>query len=291
MIQTRVVSYGSLNVDLSIRVPHLPAPDETLAATAMEEFLGGKGANQATAAARLGAQAAMIGCVGTDGRGDAILAGLVRNGVDHTHVTRVDQPTGTAVPLVTPEDVAIVIVRGANDVTGVEHADAAAELIAAADVLLVQGELRPEGARRAAEIARDAGTAVICNPAPPAIDVAEAVFPLASVVVVNRHEASVLPMPDPGTADVVVTLGAGGAEVAGEHIPAVPADVVDPTGAGDAFCGALAVALGEGHDLGAATRFASAAGALAVGVAGAEPSFPTRGAIDALLSSAGPPPA
>ncbi len=277
----RVAVFGSLNYDITLWVPHFPQPDETLVVDRLEEFCGGKGANQATAAARLGATVDMIGCVGRDAHGDSLVAALERNGIAHDHVTRVDAPTGAAFPLVTPDNVSILIAEGANAVTGPEHADAARDAVAAADVLLLQGEVGAAGAGRAAELAVATSTLVVFNPAPVADDVVAAVLPRASVVVMNEQEQAAVDVP----ADLatVVTLGSRGALVGDEHVPAFDVPVVDPTGAGDAFCGALAVALAEGRELIDATRFASAAGAVAVGVAGAEPSMPTRDQVEALL--------
>ncbi len=281
----KVVSFGSLNYDLSIWLDRLPGPDETLRAQRMEAFSGGKGANQATAAARLGAETHMVGCVGDDDRGRWLLDVLNESGVDTGFVRVVEEPTGTALPLISPVDVSIVIVAGANSSTGVADADAAAELIAAADVLLLQGEVGAAGARRAAQAARSGGTAVVFNPAPVDPFLVEAVVPLTDVLLVNRAEQTQIDAigPETGHCDTVVTLGGRGAQVDDVVIPSYPAKVVDPTGAGDAFCGALGVALAEGRPLIEAARFANAAGALAVATPGAQPSMPTRAAVNALL--------
>ena len=282
----KVVSFGSLNYDLSIWLDRLPGPDETLRAQRMEAFSGGKGANQATAAARLGADAHMVGCVGDDDRGRWLLEVLNGNGVDTGLVRIVEEPTGTAVPLITPVDVSIVIVAGANASTGVADAVAAAEVIAAADVLLLQGEVGAAGARRAAQAARSGRTTVVFNPAPVDPFLVEAVIPLTDVLVVNRAEQSQIDAigPETGHCDTVVTLGGRGAQVDDVVVPSYPAEVVDPTGAGDAFCGAMGVALAEGRPLIEAVRFANAAGSLAVATPGAQPSMPTRASVDALLA-------
>jgi ribokinase len=274
---------GSLNHDLTIWVPHLPAPDETLLAHRLAEFRGGKGANQATAAARAGGRTAMVGAVGADARGEGLVAGLAADGVDVRHVRRLaGVPTGVAVPVVADTgDVTVTVVAGANAALTPAHVEAAADVLAGADVLLLQGEVPAAAAARAAELARAGGVLVLLNPAP-VNEVAAAVLPLADVVVVNRDEAVRIGAVPPSAA-VVTTLGAGGVQVGDAHVPAFPATVVDPTGAGDAFCGALAVALAEGRDLVAAARFGAAAGACAVAVAGAEPSMPTRAAIEAVL--------
>lgn len=281
----KVVSFGSLNYDLAIWLDRLPGPDETLRAQRFEAFSGGKGANQATAAARLGAEAHMVGCVGDDDRGRWLLSVLKSSGVDTSLVRVSEEPTGTAVPLITPADVSIVIVAGANASTGAADADAAAEVIAAADVLLLQGEVGAAGARRAAQAARSGGTAVVFNPAPVDPFLVEAVVPLTDVLVMNRAEQVQIDAigPETGQCDTVITLGSRGAQVGEVVVPPYPADVVDPTGAGDAFCGALGIALAEERPLIEAVRFANAAGALAVQTPGAQPSMPTRAAVNALL--------
>ena len=279
------MSFGSLNYDLSIWLDRLPGPDETLRAQRMEAFSGGKGANQAVAAARLGATAHLVGCVGDDDRGRWLLDELNASGVDTGHVRIVEEPTGTAVPLISPADVSIVIVAGANASTGVADADAAAEVIAAADVLLLQGEVGAAGARRAAQAARSGETAVVFNPAPVDPFLVEAVVPLADVLVMNRAEQAQVGAigADAGQCETVLTLGSRGAQVGDVLVPPYPAEMVDPTGAGDAFCGALGVSLAEGRPLIEAVRFANAAGALAVGTPGAQPSMPNRAAVEALL--------
>ena len=279
------MSFGSLNYDLSIWLDRLPGPDETLRAQRMEAFSGGKGANQAVAAARLGATAHLVGCVGEDDRGRWLLDRLNASGVDTGHVRTVEEPTGTAVPLISPADVSIVIVAGANASTGVADADAAAQVIAAADVLLLQGEVGAAGARRAAQAARSGETAVVFNPAPVDPFLVEAVVPLADVLVMNRAEQAQVGAigADTGQCETVLTLGSRGAQVGEVMVPPYPAEVVDPTGAGDAFCGALGVSLAEGQPLIEAVRFANAAGALAVGTPGAQPSMPNRAAVEALL--------
>jgi len=277
----RISVFGSLNYDITLWIARLPAPDETLPVDRLQEFCGGKGANQATAAARLGAEVAMIGCVGRDAHGDTLVRALERNGVDHRHVARVDEPTGTAFPLVAPDNVSILIARGANGVTGADHADAARAAISASDVLLIQGEVGGEGAGRAAQLAAAGDTAVVFNPAPVDDDVIRHVMPHVSIVVMNEQEQATVTVPE--GIETVVTLGSRGAMVGDVHVAAFDVAVIDPTGAGDAFCAALAVAVAEGADVVNATRFASAAGACAVQVAGAEPSMPTRTQVEALL--------
>jgi ribokinase len=281
----RVVSFGSLNLDLTLPVPRLPGVDETLAARGLQRFRGGKGHNQATAAARLaaaGTAVAMVGAVGTDEAGDQLVEGLAADGVDVRFVGRHEGPTGTAVCLVGDDGTgAIVIVAGANGALGPDAAERADEVLATADLLLLQGEVPVAASLRAAALTRAGGGRVVVNPAPVPAG-ADRLVGAADLVVVNTVESRALGLA-PG-AGVVVTLGGEGVRVAGEHIAAYPATPVDATGAGDAFVGALAVALAEGADLVEAARFGAAAGACAVEVVGAEPSFPRRAAVEARLA-------
>lgn len=277
-----IVSFGSLNQDLAVRLAHLPAPDETILATGDASYRGGKGHNQALAAARLGAPVAMVGRVGDDDAGRWLQGGLASGGVDVSQLLAIpDIRTGTALCLLDDAgQVAIVVVPGANATVDVATAEAAIELLADARVLLLQGEVAVAASVRAAALVRAAGGAVIANPAPVPDD-AEALLAAADIVVVNRVEATALGLA--ASERVVVTLGADGVAVAGEQIAAYPAEPVDPTGAGDTFVAALATALSEGAALVEAARFAAAAGACAVEVAGAEPSLPTRAMVEARM--------
>jgi len=276
----RIVCVGSLNYDITVWVPRRPGPDETLHGTRVAEFRGGKGANQIVAAARLGADATMIGCVGDDPRGEFLIEGLDLDGIDRSHVGTVDEPTGVAIITIDPEDVAIIVVAGANGALSPEAVESGASSIIAADVLLLQGEVPVGAAVRAAEIARASDTTVVFNPAP-YNDVAPAVAPLADVIIVNRQEAAELGQTD--VAVLVTTLGPDGCEVqsAGirEHVASFPAKLVDPTGAGDCFAAAFALGLAESMSPVEAARFANAAGSLAVQVSGAQPAMPSRSAV------------
>jgi ribokinase len=225
----------------------------------------------------------MIGCVGRDNRGDYLLAQLDAAGVDRTQVSRSDTATGTAVITIDPDDVSIIVISGANAELDAKQVERAAEEIAAADVLLLQGEVGVEAARAAAVLAAASNTKIVFNPAP-FNDVAAAVLPLADVVIVNRQEAK--EMEDFSPPVLVTTLGAGGCEVrVGQEITKVAAptvEVVDPTGAGDAFVGAFSVAFVETDDPVAAALIAVRAGAAAVGTVGAQPSMPRWAEIDNL---------
>lgn len=279
-----VAVVGSLNHDITVWIPHRPGPDETLHGSRVEEFRGGKGANQAVAAARLGAEVMMVGSVGRDGRAAFLLQGLDDEGVDRRQVQQVDLPTGLALITVDPADVSIVVVAGANEATDAALVGRAREVIEGADVLLLQGEVGADAAVAAARTARESGTLVVLNPAP-FNDVAGAVIPLADLVVVNRHEAERLGSERPPM--VVTTLGAEGCEVVVEgagivRVPAPAVEVVDPTGAGDAFVAAFAVRWVETADPIEAARFAVRAGAWAVCHAGAQTGLPRRADVEAL---------
>lgn len=277
----RVVVVGSLNYDITTWIPRRPELDETIHGSRVEEYAGGKGANQAVAAARLKADVTMVGCVGRDGRGNFLLAELDAAGINRAHVSKVNTSTGLALITVDPEDVSIVVVAGANGELDRARVEAAATEIASADVLLLQGEVAAEAARTAAVLAAASSTLVVFNPAP-FNEVASQVLPLADVVVVNRYEAKQLG--DSRAPILVTTLGADGCEVrVNQEITRVDApevEVIDPTGAGDAFVGAFAVAFVETSDPIAAAAIAVRAGAAAVSSAGAQPGMPTWQDID-----------
>jgi ribokinase len=267
----RVVVLGSLNVDLVAMVDRHPRPGETvLASSGIRRLAGGKGANQAVAAAAAGADVVLVGAVGDDDAGHAYLARLARRGVDVSRVRVVaGQATGQA--WITVEDGSsenmIVVVPGAN-----EHLGELDLPLGPGDVLLMQLEVPMGAVSQAAERAAARGARVVVNAAPYAAlppDVAM----VADPAVVNEHEALLLADSDAVPRSVLVTFGAAGCSWDGERFEAVPVpadEVRDTTGAGDAFCGALAAALAEGADRGAAVRRASEAGAAAVRRAGAQ---------------------
>ncbi len=264
-------------------VPRRPQGDETLHGSRCEENAGGKGANQAVAAARLEAEVTMVGCVGPDSRGDYLIAELEAARVGRDHVCRGSTTTGTALITIDPEDVSIVVIAGANAELDARRVERAATEISEADVLLLQGEVSVEAARTAALLAAASSTKVVFNPAP-FNEVAAGVLPLADVVIVNRREAEELG--DVSLPVLVTTLGAEGCEVrVGSDITRVQApdvEVVDPTGAGDAFVGAFSVAFIDTGDPVAAALIAVRAGAAAVRSVGAQPSMPTWNDIDSV---------
>jgi ribokinase len=290
---------GSINVDLVVAADRLPVPGETVLGGRFSVHDGGKGANQAVAAARAGARVAMIGAVGTDAYGDRALAALEAEGVDVSGVRRLeDQPTGVAIIAVGPRgENQIVVAPGANG--AVELGDDDRRRIAEANAVLTNHEV-PQGAvLEAVRTARQAGITAILNPAPARALSAE-MLRLGPILTPNEHELVVaIGNEVTGSAldelaarhagPIVVTQGPAGALLAEgdrrERFPgfAAPA-VVDTTGAGDAFNGVLAAWMAEGASLDDAIRAANAAGALSVAAAGARGGLPMREAIEELLA-------
>jgi ribokinase len=291
--KARVHVVGSANEDLTLRVAHLPRPGETVLARSSTVTAGGKGANQAVAAARAGADVAVVARVGDDGSGTRLRTALRLAGVD-VRCTDTDpvQPTGRATVTVSDDgENAIVVDPGANAALTPAAVSAALAGLVGGDVVVTQAEIPAETVVTAAGCAARAGALLVVNLAPYR-SLPSSTVPADGIVVVNVAEAAALaadlgrPSASPGElADrlgcrVVVTRGAGGAELAvpGDPVLAVPAldagAVVDTTGAGDAFVGVLAAGLAEGRTLPAAARRACAAAGLSVGAPGAQVSFP-----------------
>lgn len=292
---------GSINADLVVRVPALPRPGETVLGGSFSSEKGGKGANQAVAAARAGAATAFVARVGDDALGRAARDSLAGEGIDVTHVSvSAEHPTGVALILVDGRgENAIAVAPGANDTVSPDDIDRARGLIEAADVLLLQLEIPIASVTRAVAIARAAGRTVILNPAPARLLPAD-LLAAVDVLTPNETEAEILaggPADDDealcrrllaaGCRSVVLTRGASGALVAANgtvtSVPAFPVRAVDTVAAGDVFSGALGVALTEGADLPTAARFAAAAAAISVTHHGAQSSAPTREEIERLL--------
>jgi ribokinase len=303
----RVTVVGSLNMDLVACAPRIPKPGETIIGGGFHTVPGGKGANQAVAVARLGAEVSMIGRVGRDAFANPLLENLAAAGVDHTFVTR-DSEAVTGVALIVVDDAgqnSIVVVSGANRRLSPADVDAAEVTIAAADALLLQLESPLETVTRAAEVARIHGVTVILNPAP-ARPLPGALLSLVDVLVPNESETALLTglpvgnraeaesaaeaLRDIGVGTVILTLGDRGALLAQERgaelFPAFDVTPMDTTAAGDAFVGGFAVALAEDKSLAEAVRWGNAGGALATTKLGAQPSLPTRQAVEALVAEA-----
>ncbi|WP_210508951.1 PfkB family carbohydrate kinase [Naasia sp. SYSU D00057] len=268
----RVVVVGSLNVDSVVTVERHPRPGETVLGGDLRTLFGGKGANQAVAAARAGAPVAMIGRVGSDSSGAGYLERLADLGIDASGVTR-DPERGTghaAIAVAADGENTIIVSPGANAGVGVDDL-APLSALAPGDVLLVQLELQLDVVAEAVRRAASAGARVVLNAAPYA-DLPADVLALADPVVVNEHEGELLAAAGLDASSLLTTLGGEGARWGDLSVPAARVErVVDTTGAGDAFCGALAAALAGGASREGALRAAAAAGAEAVGWPGAQP--------------------
>jgi ribokinase len=294
---------GSINQDFVLSVERRPAPGETVTDARLATHYGGKGANQAAAAALLGASVAFLGRVGDDGFGGPLVRALSDKGVDTSLVRGVPgSSTGAAFITVTPDgENAITVAPGANRRLTAKDVDDASESIEAAQVLVAQMEIPTEVVLRAVEVAAGSGTRALVNLAPP-FEVPRALLEKLDPLVINEHEAAFLlgervegvdgaldaapRLLSLGPASVVVTLGEDGAIFSGseaaKHLPAPRVEVVDTTGAGDAFVGALAARLAEDAPLEDAVAYAVRAGAAAVTEAGAQGALPTPETVDAL---------
>lgn len=297
-----IVVFGSINVDLVCRTAHFPAPGETVAGSDYELIPGGKGANQALAARRAGAEVQMIGAVGEDDMAGIALRELAEGGVHLDAIQTIGRTTGVAIITVDQRaENTIVLSPGANGRLQASALEAIS--IGSRDTLLLQMEVPVAESLAAARRARAAGARIVLSIAPFAPLDSE-VFDLVDIILVNETEARDLArhlgLESTGDAEeivailagalnriVVATLGAHGAiAVSGAEtyqVPSLKITPVDTTGAGDTFCGVLATLLDEGQDLGTALSYASVAGSLTCLKLGAQPSFPTRSAIEAAL--------
>lgn len=294
-----IVVVGSLNVDLLVQVQRHPRPGETLHGTGGQMLPGGKGANQAVAAARLGARVAMVGAVGTDAQAEVALSALREAGVDLSGVTGVEGPTGLAIVTVAADgENSIVVVAGANAAMDAGRVRAARDAVASARVVVCQGEIPREGIEALPSLVTGR---FLHNPAP-VMELDPEVLRASDPLVVNQHEAALVlvqlapdaeapedpeamvgALREAGIDAVVLTLGADGSLVADadgtRRIPPAPVRAVDTTGSGDAFIGALALGLARGDDLQAAARLASRVGAFAATGEGAQPSYPRASSV------------
>lgn len=307
MIQKpKVTVVGSFNTDLLVRTRRMPVKGETILGGPYLTGPGGKGANQAVAAARLGAEVAMVVQLGKDDFGDRAEENLRREGIQADYVLRTER-THTGVAFIIVDDAGdnmIVVASGANEFLSPTDVDAAREAIAKADILLLDLEVPMETVERAATLAHDLGVRVVLNPAPGQPLSAE-LLRRVDVLTPNETEAHLitgLPMSNleeaktagnhlltQGVGAVAITLGALGALIitdeGTQHIPGWQVQVVDTTGAGDAFNGALAVALAEAQPLPQAVAFANAAAALQVTRIGTAPAMPLRAEVEAFMQA------
>lgn len=301
-----VVVLGGINMDLVTMTPRFPLPGETVVGTRFLTYPGGKGANQAVAAARMGAETLMVGRVGDDVFGGQLIEALSASGVN-TWGVEVSPDTTSGLAIIAIDDTAqnqIVQVLGANDTCGDAEAERCIQALVNADCALLQLEVSLEASLRVAREAFAQGKMVILDPGP-VRQFPDEFYGCCSVITPNETEAQALvgfPVTDVsaavratetllsrGVGAAIIKLGAQGAYYATDrdsgHVPPFAVDAVDSVAAGDAFNGALAVALSEGRGFPEAVRIACAAGALAVTTSGAQDSMPLRADVDALVRS------
>ena len=292
---------GSLNADLVVRTPRFPQPGETISGEDLHVIPGGKGANQAVAAARHGTQVSMLGRVGRDDFGDFLLENLKSNSVDSRYVRRDDASTGTAIIIVDSSGQnSIVISPGANG--QVTEQDMENASFPDFKLLLLQLEIPIPAVLAAARRARENGLGVILNPAP-ARDLPEELIALTDFLIPNETELGLLSgmevddiasaelaaksLLERGVGTIIVTLGSKGALIVTAnqvtHVETFKVDVVDTTAAGDSFIGGFAYKLLESGDLQEAVRYGCACGALATTKFGAQPSLPTREEVERFI--------
>jgi ribokinase len=297
-----VLVIGSLNADLVVRAPRFPQPGETISGDDLHTIPGGKGANQAVAAARQGASVAMLGSVGKDNFGDFLLENLKQNQVDVSNIQRDHASTGTAIIVVDANGQnSIVLSAGANGHVSFADVDRGSDLNPS--LILLQLEIPTPTVLHAAQFAKANGARVILNPAP-AQTLPDDLIRLADFIIPNETELSLLTgleVKDTASAEaaakallkrgadnVIVTLGSKGALLVSStqviHVDTYKIDVVDTTAAGDAFIGGFAASLLRGLELKDAVRHANACGALAATKFGAQPSLPTKDEVETFMS-------
>ncbi|MDT8906134.1 ribokinase [Pseudomonas fluorescens] len=301
----KVVVIGSLNMDLVTRAPRLPRGGETLIGESFSTIAGGKGANQAVAAARLGAQVAMVGCVGSDAYGQQLRGALVNEGIDCQAVSVVEGSSGVALIVVDGNSQnAIVIVAGANGALTPAVLDGFDEVLQSADVIVCQLEVPDATVAHALKRGRELGKIVILNPAPASHALPADWYACVDYLIPNESEAAMLSglavdsletaeaaaaqLIGAGAGKVIVTLGGQGLMFANgssfEHFPAPRVKAVDTTAAGDTFVGGFAAALANGKSEVEAIRLGQVAAALSVTRIGAQPSIPTLQEVQAFES-------
>lgn len=300
-----IVVVGSLNMDLVVRIPQIPRPGETLLGGIFKTFPGGKGANQAVAAARLGAQVTMIGCVGGDAFGKEMRNTLITEGIDTTHIL-VQEESATGVALIQVDEKgqnSIAVASGANFQLTSAGVEKAMQSIGSFDVLVMPLETPLETIYTASKIASLRGAKVLLNPAPAQV-LDQGLLELVDVLLPNEHEVALMVGLPPlqsaadvriaaekllsrGARNLLVTMGGQGAILFDGktelNIPAYPIQAVDTTAAGDCFVGALAVGISEGKSIAASAEFASAAAAISVTRNGAQPSLPHREEVEQFI--------
>ena len=303
MSECRIMVIGSSNTDMTVRSRVLPGPGETVLGGDFMMGYGGKGANQAVAAKRLGGNVDFVCKLGKDLFGDNAIRHYREMGLDTVHIFQSEKPSGVALIMVDDKaENSIVVASGANGDLDIEDIETLAPAIRRSSILLLQLEIPMKTAESAARTAYEAGVMVVLNPAP-AAQLSEELMRCVSVLVPNESESSYISGVDvtdadsaleavnviknKGAKDVIVTMGSKGSLVCDGKVTFIPArkvKAVDTTAAGDTFCGALCVALAEGFRLEEAARFATAASSISVQRPGAQDSVPSREEVDRIIN-------
>lgn len=291
----KIAVIGSMNMDITAKTERFPMAGETVFGHELKCVPGGKGNNQAVAAARLGADVTMFSCVGDDAFGEQLIAGLHGNGVNTEYIRKVPGvSSGIAVITVAENDNTIVVISGANSYVTKDYIDEVKEIITQHDILLLQNEIPFEAVAYAAEVGHNAGMTVILNPAP-ADEKLSALIDRVGFLTPNEHEAALLFSEETDidallaryAGKVIVTLGAEGAAAWIDNktvrIPARKANVIDTTGAGDTFNGAFAYALANDYPSKRALEFANTAASLSTESFGAQNGMPTSERVNEAL--------
>ncbi|MGO2564936.1 MAG: ribokinase [Brochothrix thermosphacta] len=290
----KITVVGSLSIDLVVRAAKRPVAGETIIGEDLSLFPGGKGANQAVAAARLGATVTMVGCVGDDSYGEMIIKNLEKENVNTSLVKRFTKKTsGTAHITVAEGDNSIIVVKGTNDLVDESLIEEARAEIASSDIVMAQYEIPLPIIDYLAKVCEEEGTSFLLNPAP-AADIQTETLKRITYLTPNENENKLIfpnKTSDEAIADfpgnLLVTLGGKGVRFQTDTIQTVPAfkvAVTDTTGAGDTFNGAFAVAIAEGKDIETAVLFGNAAAALSVQKLGAQSGMPDREAVKEMLT-------
>lgn len=292
MANKKIVVIGSSNTDMTIKAPRIPVPGETILGGEFKMGPGGKGANQAVAAARLGGDVIFICKVGHDVFGEKSLNGYRKDGINTDYTLYSDKPSGVALILVDEAGENVIdVAPGANGDITIKDIESVRPVIESADYVVLQLEIPVGAVMKAAEIASKAGACVILNPAP-ACKLPKEIFGYVSIITPNQTEIALITgikddieaamrrLNEMGVKDIILTLGSKGSAIWDggkvEIVPACRVRAVDATAAGDTFCGALCVALGEGLDKHSAVEFATKASAITVQHMGAQESIPYR---------------
>lgn len=281
-MKRKIIVVGSINTDLVVKAPYMPQKGETLTGSEFFTAHGGKGANQAVAAARLGGDVMMCGCVGKDDFGVSALQSLQADGVDVSHIRKVDEPTGTAVIVITDGDNRIILNKGANACLTKEDIDGVLSKANEGDIYLTQLENSIEVIGYGLQRAKEKKMYVVLNPAPAVCDI-KPYLKYCDLLTPNETETQILGGEEAllkAVDTLLVTLGSKGFAIMDEKgknvYPCAKITPVDTTAAGDTLCGGLCAYLSEGKSLEDAAKFGSKAATIACTRQGAQPSIPTR---------------